>query len=280
MKKVLFLLFLSTFVAAHAQLLFEVKSKNGQHTSYLFGTIHVMPEKQFVLPEVLLGAIHQSNMLAMEVDLNMDFATKLEVAKQSILPEGKSLQDYTSTDQYKKIQQYALDSCGIRRKKFKRFSRLKPFFLSSLMLQEQLDKTKSYEIEFAKIAKEQKKTTMGLESIQVQMETINTVSIADQVTMLMDMIEVPQSYEVMLTHYLDENLDQLYQDIVSESEAFPKFNEDFLEKRNNNWIPVMENQLEKENTFFAVGAGHLPGEKGVLNLLKLQGYTIIPIRLK
>ena len=97
---------------------------------------------------------------------------------------------------------------------------------------------------------------MGLESIQVQMETINTVSIADQVTMLMDMIEVPQSYEVMLTHCLDENLDQLYQDIVSESEAFPKFNEDFLEKRNNNWIPVMENQLEKENTFFAVGAGH------------------------
>jgi uncharacterized protein YbaP (TraB family) len=94
------------------------------------------------------------------------------------------------------------------------------------------------------------------------------------------MIEVPQRYDVMLTHYLDENLDQLYQDIVTESQDFPSFHEDFLDKRNKNWIPVMENQMEKENTFFAVGAGHLPGEKGVLNLLKLQGYTLTPIFLK
>ena len=40
---------------------------------------------------------------------------------------------------------------------------------------------------------------------------------------------------------------------------------------------LIEGLIKKQATFIAVGAAHLGGEKGVLNLLKLKGYTIEPL---
>jgi len=270
-------LFLSFVVDYYGQLLYTIQPKNGQAVSYLFGTIHMMPENQFQLSPSLKKAFDACNTLAMEVDLNMDLSTKIALAQQTILPDGKSLKDITTPDEYAKIQQYCLDSCSMSKKKLKRYSRLKPFFFSSVMLQDQLKNTKSYEIEFQKMAEQRKMNTMGLESIQVQMETINAVSLPDQVSMLLDGINQPQQYHGMLQAYLNEDLDGLYRDVVAESEGIPNFIEHFLNQRNRNWIPVICAQIERESTFIAVGAGHLPGEEGVISLLRRAGYTVTPM---
>jgi uncharacterized protein YbaP (TraB family) len=262
----------------NSQLLYEIKSKDGQHTSYLFGTIHMMPKEQFNIDSTLTAAFNKSSMIAMEVDLNMDLAQKIELAKETILPEGKTLRNICTDAQYQLIYTYALDSMHMSKKKFKRYSRLKPFFFSSVMLQESLEDTKSYELEFGEMAKKGSKKTMGLESIQVQMQTINTVSLEDQVRMLIDGMNQTQGYDAMLSNYLSESIDALYIDIITESEGFPNFIENFLNKRNSQWIPVITDQIERENTFIAVGAGHLPGPKGVLELLRAQGYSLTPIR--
>lgn len=278
MKTGLFLVsFLGSFLA-NSQLLYEIKSKNGQHTSYVFGTIHLMPKDKFNIDSALTAAFNSSSMIAMEVDLNMDLAQKIEIAKETILPEGKTLRDICTKDQYEMIYAYAVDSNGISKKKFKRYSRLKPFFFSSVMLQESLENTKSYELEFGEMAKKGSKKTMGLESIQVQMQTINTVSLEDQVQMLIDGMKETQSYDAMLANYLSESIDALYTEIVAESEGIPNFVENFLNKRNRQWIPVITDQIEHENTFIAVGAGHLPGPNGVLELLRAKGYSLTPIR--
>ena len=278
MKIGLFLGSLLVSFLANSQLLYEIKSKNGQHTSYLFGTIHLMPKDKFNIDSTLTAAFNSSNMIAMEVDLNMDLAQKIELAKETILPEGKTLRDICTEAQYQLIYTYAVDSNGMSKKKFKRYSRLKPFFFSSALLQESIENTKSYELEFGEMAKKESKKTMGLESIQVQMQTINTVSLEDQVRMLIDGMKETQSYDAMLANYLSESIDALYVDIVTESEGFPDFVENFLNKRNTQWIPVITDQIERENTFIAVGAGHLPGPNGVLELLRAKGYRITPIR--
>jgi uncharacterized protein YbaP (TraB family) len=273
---VLLVSLLASFLA-NSQLLYEIKSKDGQHTSYLFGTIHMMPKEQFNIDSTLTAAFNKSSMIAMEVDLNMDLAQKIELAKETILPEGKTLRDICTDAQYQLIYTYAVDSMHMTKKKFKRYSRLKPFFFSSMMLQESLEETKSYELEFGEMAKKGSKKTMGLESIQVQMQTINTVSLEDQVRMLIDGMNQTQGYDTMLSNYLSESIDALYIDIITESEGFPNFVENFLNKRNTQWIPVITDQIERENTFIAVGAGHLPGPKGVLELLRAQGYSLTPI---
>ena len=212
----------------NSQLLYEIKSKDGQHTSYLFGTIHMMPKEQFNIDSTLTAAFNKSSMIAMEVDLNMDLAQKIELAKETILPEGKTLRDICTDAQYQLIHTYAVDSMHMSKKKFKRYSRLKPFFFSSVMLQESLEDTKSYELEFGEMAKKGSKKTMGLESIQVQMQTINTVSLEDQVRMLIDGMNQTQGYDAMLSNYLSESIDALYIDIITESEGFPNFIENFL----------------------------------------------------
>jgi uncharacterized protein YbaP (TraB family) len=51
-----------------------------------------------------------------------------------------------------------------------------------------------------------------------------------------------------------------------------------LDRRNRNWIPVMESAMKKSSTFFAVGAGHLNGSQGVLELLRKQGYMVKGIK--
>jgi uncharacterized protein YbaP (TraB family) len=278
MKTGLFFASLLGSFLANSQLLYEIKSKDGQHTSYVFGTIHLMPKDKFNIDSTLTAAFNSSSMIAMEVDLNMDLAQKIEVAKETILPEGKTLRDICTKDQYEMIYAYAVDSNGMNKKKFKRYSRLKPFFFSSVMLQESLENTKSYELEFGEMAKKGSKKTMGLESIQVQMQTINTVSLEDQVQMLIDGMKETQSYDAMLANYLSESIDALYTEIVAESEGFPNFVENFLNKRNRQWIPVITDQIERENTFIAVGAGHLSGPNGVLQLLNAQGYSLTPIQ--
>ncbi len=55
--------------------------------------------------------------------------------------------------------------------------------------------------------------------------------------------------------------------------------EALLTRRNNNWIPVMEANMKEGGCFFAVGAAHLPGTNGVLELLKKAGYKVKPVKL-
>jgi hypothetical protein len=62
-----------------------------------------------------------------------------------------------------------------------------------------------------------------------------------------------------------------------ETDDYPEFNELLLLSRNRSWIAPMGAQMQKESTFFAVGAGHLGGPEGVIALLKAQGYTLTPI---
>jgi uncharacterized protein YbaP (TraB family) len=64
---------------------------------------------------------------------------------------------------------------------------------------------------------------------------------------------------------------------MNEAELSPEFNANFLVKRNQNWIPQISKMVQEKPIFIAVGAGHLPGEQGVLKLLQEAGYTITAV---
>jgi len=55
------------------------------------------------------------------------------------------------------------------------------------------------------------------------------------------------------------------------------FEDEILDKRNQNWIPIIEKAAHDKSTFFAFGAAHLAGEKGVVSLLRAKGYTVKPL---
>jgi uncharacterized protein YbaP (TraB family) len=266
----LFLLFITT---ANTQLLYRISGNGLTKESYLFGTIHTMPKEDFEMPKKVMDALKTCATIALEIDVDMSMSEKIEIAKMTMIPNGETLKNYMADTSYVKLKSYCIDSLDWKESKFEQYAHLKPFFFSSVVLQEKIGKQKSFEMEFDKLAKKHKKPLIGLETVMYQMETIDRISIKDQVQFMDDFSNMSE-FDVLFKLYEKEDINGLYNLIAAETDMLPEFNHWFLEVRNANWIPVIEKQISKEATFIAVGAGHLGGTNGVLELLKKQGYTI------
>jgi len=277
MKKILlYFLLVSSF--SPAQLLYQISGNGLAQASYLYGTIHILPKEKFELSNSLKRAFEASNTLAMEVDLNMSGAEKIALAQKVLLPEGKTLKDFMETQDYTQLKMYCMDSLQWSESKFERSSKLKPMFFSSILIQESMTNMASYEMEFNKMAKKKHKNTIGLETIDFQLGLFDQLAMQTQVDMLKkDYNSDMKSYDTLLACYLKEDLETIGVLMAEETAAYPEFNEILLLQRNKSWIAPMRTQMQKESTFFAVGAGHLGGPEGVIELLKAQGYTLTPI---
>ena len=279
MKKRLTQLFLFTLTvfSSQAQLLYKIEGKGLQKPSYIYGTIHIMPKKDFVISDSIKSALKSCSELAMEVDLNMDLKTQIEMVKLSMLPDGKTIDDITSKENSVRIRNFCLDSLNWKESKYIKTSRFQPFFLSSLITQELIGKSKSYEIEFKKLAKKNKMSTSGLETIQFQMNLFSEVSNEEQIKMLLlGLTKDNSEFKKLLDTYLKKDIN-LLGTLMHNADLSPEFYSNFIVKRNQKWIPIISELIQKKSTFIAVGAGHLPGKEGVLNLLKEAGYKITPI---
>jgi uncharacterized protein YbaP (TraB family) len=84
--------------------------------------------------------------------------------------------------------------------------------------------------------------------------------------------------ELLLEIYKSEYINAIYTvSQESENEITSKFEEILLSNRNKNWIPIIEKVAKEKATFFGVGAGHLGGEMGVIQLLRKKGYKVEPV---
>jgi uncharacterized protein YbaP (TraB family) len=260
----------------NAQLLYRISGNGLTQDSYVFGTIHTMPKEDFEMPKKVMDALKSCETIALEIDMNMSISEQIELAKMTLLPNGETLKDYMSDSAYIKLKSYCMDSLSWKESKFDQYAHMKPFFFSSVVLQEKIGKQKSFEMEFDKLAKKYKKPLIGLETVMYQMETIDRISVKDQLQFMDDFSNMSE-FDVLFKLYEQEDIQGLYKMISSETDMLPEFNQWFLDVRNANWIPVIEKQISKEATFIAVGAGHLGGTNGVLELLKKQGYTVTGI---
>jgi hypothetical protein len=81
-------------------------------------------------------------------------------------------------------------------------------------------------------------------------------------------------YDQMIDLYKKQDIEALTKMISGQMVGIKGMQDELLDKRNQNWIPAIEQNIRQKSTFFAVGAGHLGGEKGVLKLLQQKGYTL------
>jgi uncharacterized protein YbaP (TraB family) len=276
-KLLLYFLCLSGF--SQAQLLYQVSGNGLTEASYLYGTIHVLPKDKFELSNSLKRAFDASKTIAMEVDLDMSGAEKIALAQKVLLPDGKTLKDFMAAQDYLQLKAYCIDSLQWSESKFERSSKLKPMFFSSVLIQESMSNMASYEMEFNKMAKKKKKETIGLETIEFQLGLFDQLPMQTQVDMLkQDYKSDMKSYDTLLACYLREDLETLGKLMAEETSAYPEFNELLLVQRNKSWIAPMRAQMQKESTFFGVGAAHLSGPDGVVALLRAQGFTVTAIK--
>lgn len=142
----------------------------------------------------------------------------------------------------------------------------------------------SYEMELMKMAQEQEKPIDGLETAEFQMSLFDSIPYDVQAQMLMATIksgdsgEEDNQLEQMVEMYKNQDIQGMQRMVKGDKGGISEYEELLLLRRNRNWIPVMEEMMAKNATFFAVGAGHLGGEEGVIALLRKAGYTVSPVQ--
>lgn len=285
MKLLISLTFLLLFLfGAQSQikknaLLWEVKSKETKKISYVFGTMHLMDADLFLFPKKLEKTLLKADVLCMEI-----VSTNPNLSPDALFMKDKSLFDLFSKNQMDSIYNWAEKNLFMQKEQFdENFKNAKPFLLVQFIMQASLPtNSKSYEREFEALANH-KLTMKGLETVDQQLNLFDGFNDKDQVEMVMSALrneeKSKKSFEEMQQIYLTQNLDNLYVSFKKETDSPIGTSRAFLEDRNQNWIPKMKELMKNQSVFFAVGAAHLAGPEGVLELLIKEGFELTPIKL-
>jgi uncharacterized protein YbaP (TraB family) len=266
-------------------LLWEISGKGLKSPSYLFGTYHLMG-KNFLdtLPGVI-NALNQSKAVIGEVP----FEGEMELV-QKMMPfmmlQGNSLDKILTQAEYAEVDSF------IRKKTPMQLSALngaKPGAVQLTVLTFIVPKNISPENQgldmyFQKQGKSNGKELFGFETVEYQAELIFNTPIERQKEMLLKTVResdrIIKESQQLFDAYCRQDLATIEKLIIASTDYTPAEMDEMLKKRNIAWVKQIPAQVSKQPVFYAIGAAHLLGNDGLINLLKKEGYTVKPISMK
>lgn len=275
------LLCLLSISFTHAQdlensLLWKISGNGLEQSSYLFGTIHITCDA--TLEDKVKKALDETTHLVLELDAD-DPSLQTKMLAGMYMKDGKTLKDYTTEKEYAKIDSLFKERMGFS---VEMINNVKPILISAMFYPNFLncDTPQSYEEELMKVAKSQNEEVEGLETVEEQLKIFDDIPYEEQVKDLIrsanndleyDKKLFEKMYEIYEAEDIDAMLDMMNDDNYA---AISNHQDEFLSSRNKKWIPKIGEFAKKEPTFFGVGAGHLAGKEGVIQLLRKAGYTV------
>jgi|SRR5690554_451367 len=269
--------------APTTSLLWEITGKKVKSPSYLFGTMHLIPKESFLFPESLQEKVKGSDILVMEIG---GLSEQMKALPLMMLESG-SLFDLFTESQLDSLFAYTEEKLGFNEEQMRlSFGKMKPIVLLQLFSKEQFgEDPESYEMSLEQIARKESIEIMGLETIEEQIGFLDNLSPEDQVNLIMENIR-NEDDDTMLNEslklveiYLSQDIEKIYEYVSQSDMSSEEFEEEMLTKRNQNWIQPIQKIIRKNKAFIAVGAAHLGGPEGVIELLRKKGYTLTPVNL-
>ena len=261
-------------------LLYEISGNGLSQPSYLYGTIHIICKDDFIMNEITKQRFSETQQVYLEIDMD-DPKTMPNMMKNMYMTDGSTLKTLMSDADYQKVSQFFKDSLKTN---IGTMDKMKPFVLSSMTVPKLIAcPSQSYEETFMKMAKNESKEILGLETVEEQFGAIDKMGMKKQADlMLVKMIENwdegKQTLKQMIINYKNQDVEALLEDMSKSRMSDANFQEDLLVTRNQNWIPKIQKITKEKPTCFAVGAGHLGGKKGVIALLRNEGFTVKPVK--
>lgn len=266
-------------------LLWEITGNGLTKASYLYGTIHIIDAEDYFLPEGTLSAMDQSENVFFEIDMSEmnDVSKMMPLLQKAFMSDGMTLKDLLTEEDYTLVNDH-FKEMGLP---LFFLEKIKPMFLTVFASGDmspgdlQNGELKSYEMEFAEMAENSGKTIGGLETIDYQISIFDSIPYTEQAKMLIESIKSTDTGDDQMKELVDlykaQDVAGLYKAMQGD-ENITEYEDVLLFQRNANWIPIMAAAMTDKVSFFAVGAGHLGGEKGVINLLREEGYTVKAFR--
>lgn len=268
-------------------LLWEISGNGLKKKSYLFGTYHLANNGLIDHYPAVQKAIRKSKTIVVETVIDSS-----ELAALSLLmlaPEGPAwvaaLSETEKTILDRSLKQYVgpgLEQMAV----------LKPNALSATLammatkaaLSDTMKKYKGEPMDMwiAKQGKKNRKSLVALESLKEQFELLYARdSLSAQITQLQALITQIDSLEYFSSELYFAYLAQDHQAMqaIAEKHADHMGNmQSLLDDRNQRWMQSLPALMQENPTFIAVGALHLSGDQGVIELLRKAGYTVKPMR--
>jgi uncharacterized protein YbaP (TraB family) len=265
-------------------LLWKISGNGLKKPSYLFGTIHMLCEDDAVLSDSLKNIIRNVQEVYFEVDLDNMFEM-LGVMSKMKMQGDTTLQDLLSETDYEKVKTYFETKGSML--PFSMIETYKPMLAASTLQQGGLpcESTAMMEQVIMQEAKSHDKPIRGLESMGYQASVLDKIPYKLQAEQLVSYIDnankgdgEDKELNDMLSAYRSQDLQKLEEMLLKSDPSISNYTDILLYNRNVNWVKKLGELLPKKSLLVAVGAGHLPGKLGCINLLRNEGYKVTPVK--
>mgnify|MGYP001777594189 FL=1 len=296
MKKICsMLLLLMAAVTMQAQLLWKISGNGLQKPSYIIGTYHLAPVSFTDSIKGLKAALDASEQVYGEIVMADLTSPENQQKAQAamMLPDGQTLDKLFTADEMTRINALVKSVLGVDMTNpmvAQQLGKLTPYALQVqlgvliyLKKHPGFNPNEGFDSYFQKEAAAKGKGVGGLETFDFQINTLYKSTTMERQKQLLlclaDNLEFNEEQtENIVKAFFTQDLDGIEKAMDAKlnntCDGTPEEKETLIYSRNDNWMKQMPEIMKQKATLFAVGAGHLPGERGLLAQLKKAGYTV------
>ncbi len=278
-------------ISSNAQILYKVSGNNIKGDSYIMGTHHLAPISILDSIEGFKNAISSVDAVYGEIEQSemSSPATQQKTMVIAMAPTDSALSKIFTKEQYDSIDNVVKKYSG-GQASLVMLESLKPAFVSqqiALLMNMQaipgFNPMQQLDTQVQVIGTQAGKEIKGFETVDFQLNILFGQSISEQAEDLLETIRKETklaTFSLELYHaYMNQDIEKVYELMLdTEMGMNPDEEKEMLSDRNENWVEQLQTILPSKSVFVCVGAGHLPGDNGVLNLLHQAGYTITPVK--
>ena len=280
---VLFILFTASGVWAESSV-WVVRFSNA--TVYLAGSFHMLRASDYPLPAEFFRAYNDSRKIIFEVPPGETESPEYmeRFLSLAIYNDGTTLKEHITTAAYAKAESF----CKERNYPLEQYQFFKPTFLVMTLTVSEMNKIgadpqKGIDNFFKDKVVQDGKATGSLETVDQQISLLTSMDAGLGSDQILESIEELKQIEVMLGELLavwrkgdEAKMEELY---IKDLKLYPKLYQTLIVDRNNKWVRNIEGYLNGSgSTMVVVGAAHLVGADGLVNLLRKRGYKVIKLQ--
>jgi uncharacterized protein len=253
-----------------------------QNRLYILGSIHLLKKETYPLKKSIEDAFEQTKKLVLEIDLSSANSQKIQqlMLQKSISTDGTLLHQSVSDETYQAVAKRAKElDIDIRV-----LSPFKPWVIAMTMAAIKLqqlgfDPSLGVDRHLAERAKQTDKPTAGLETAEFQLDLFDRFSAKEQELLLRqsmdEMDHVERNVTAIVQAWKSGDVGAVERHLLVGMRDYPEIHRKVIDDRNQRWLPQIESLLSRgENALIVVGAAHLVGKNGIIELLKNRGYRV------
>lgn len=278
-KYTISLLLLSTCLLSAKSSVWKVSK--GNKVLYLGGTCHFLRPSDYPLPSEFERAYSKADTLVFEMDpsVTQQYEFTLKLLRASSYTDEQNLRNILAKETYKRLA----EKCKQNGLSIEIYNKTKPSMIMMMLMVKELEKLgateKGVEIHYNIRGLKDNKKILALETADFQIDLIASLGEGIENTIifhgLQDIENLKNNFDILIESWNKGNLTEIEKYFVEGLRDHPKLYSSLLVSRNKEWAKSIEKLMKtRETEFVLVGAAHLAGDEGLIQLLKKKGYTV------